>query len=100
MTVRLAHFSDIHITATPLGWELRDWFNKRLPGWINFRWLGRARRFRAADSVLTVLAEELRARHPDRIVFSGDATAMGFEPEFAHAARLLRVGRRTCRPGW
>ncbi len=92
MTVRLAHFSDIHITAAPLGWELRDWFNKRLPGWVNFRWLGRARRFRAADRVLGVLADELRARNPDRIVFTGDATAMGFEPEFARAARLLRVG--------
>lgn len=99
MTVRLAHFSDIHITAAPLGWELRDWFNKRLPGWINFRWLGRQRRFRTAETVLGVLAQELRTRTPDRIIFSGDATAMGFEPEFARAAQLLRVGEGNMPPG-
>jgi 3',5'-cyclic AMP phosphodiesterase CpdA len=99
MTVRLAHLSDIHITATPLGWELGDWFNKRLPGWINFRWLGRAHRFRDAEQVLQSLMAELRQRQPDHVVFSGDATAMGFEPEFARAAELLGVGRSEMPPG-
>lgn len=99
MTVRLAHFSDIHITATRLGWERRDWFNKRLPGWINFRWLGRGHRFRAADEVLAALVADLRDRRPDRLVFSGDATAMGFEPEFVRAAELLRVGQDDLPPG-
>jgi 3',5'-cyclic AMP phosphodiesterase CpdA len=89
--IRLAHFSDVHITAAPLGWEAQDWLNKRLPGWVNYRWLGRAYRFRAADAVVTALVDELRARRPDRLVFSGDATALGFEAEFARAAELLRV---------
>lgn len=89
--IRLAHFSDIHITASPLGWEMRDWFNKRLPGWVNFRFLGRRHRFRHADTVLETMVAELRERRPDRIVFSGDATAMGFEVEFARAAAMLKV---------
>ncbi len=89
--VRLAHFSDIHVTAEPLGWERRDWFNKRLPGWINFRWLGRGLRFRDADQVVATMVAELRQRRPDHLIFSGDATAMGFETEFAHAAKLLAV---------
>src|SRR5262245_25218071 len=97
--IHLAHLSDIHVTASPLGWELRDWFNKRLPGWINFRFLGRAGRFRSADNVLETLVAELRERRPDRVIFSGDATAMGFEVEFAHAAATIKVDHPDMPPG-
>jgi 3',5'-cyclic AMP phosphodiesterase CpdA len=97
--VRLAHFSDIHVTSEPLGWETRDWFNKRLPGWINLRWLGRGRRFRTADDVVEALVADLRQRRPDHLVFSGDATAMGFETEFMHAAELLRLKDPDLPPG-
>jgi 3',5'-cyclic AMP phosphodiesterase CpdA len=90
-TVRLAHLSDIHITARPLGWQRGDWFSKRLAAWLNLRCLGRGFRFRRADQVLRALAAELRQRRPDRIVFSGDATALGFEAELARAAALLGV---------
>jgi 3',5'-cyclic AMP phosphodiesterase CpdA len=99
MKIRLAHLSDIHITAERLGWQWQDWFNKRLPGWINFRWLGRAYRFRHADKVLATLMAELQERRPDCIVFSGDATAMGFESEFIRAASLLRVAEPDMPPG-
>ena len=44
--VRLAHFSDIHVTCRPLGWQREDWFNKRFPAWLNLCVLGRALRFR------------------------------------------------------
>jgi 3',5'-cyclic AMP phosphodiesterase CpdA len=87
--VRLAHLSDIHLTSPTLEWTLGDWFTKRYPGWINFRWLGRRFRFRQADEVLSILTAELRSRCPDRIIFSGDATAMGFESEFRRAAEFL-----------
>ena len=46
---------------------------------------------RPPDEVLGVLMDELRQRGPDRIVFSGDATALGFASEFERAAELLRV---------
>lgn len=97
--IRLAHFSDVHITAKPLGWQREDWFNKRLPGWINFAWLGRQHRFRRAEDVLAVLVAELRQRRPDRVIFSGDATALGFENEFARAAALLGMGDDDRLPG-
>lgn len=90
--VRLAHLSDIHITAQPLGWGRGDWFNKRLPGWINFRWFGRRHRFRHADEVLAALVRELRRRPIDRLIFSGDATALGFEAELARAVAIMGVG--------
>jgi len=97
--VRLAHLSDVHITARPLGWRRPDWFTKRFPGWINYRWLGRAHRFRRADEVLAALLTDLRARPPDRVIFSGDATALGFEAEFVRAALLLGVGSPEALPG-
>jgi 3',5'-cyclic AMP phosphodiesterase CpdA len=97
--VRLAHLSDVHITARPLGWRRRDWFSKRFTGWINFRLLGRAHRFRDADGVLRALMAELRQDPPDRVVFSGDATALGFEAEFVRASALLGVAAPDAPPG-
>ncbi len=89
---RLIHFSDIHVSAVPRRWRRSDWLSKRLTGWANYRWLGRAQRFRHADEILEHLAEELRRPGVDHVIFSGDATALGFEPEFARAAALLGVG--------
>jgi 3',5'-cyclic AMP phosphodiesterase CpdA len=97
--IRLAHLSDIHITATPLGWQWQDWFTKRYLGWVNFRWLGRSFRFRRADEVLGILREDLRQRGVDRVVFSGDATALGYEAEFRRAADLLGLHSASVLPG-
>jgi len=99
-TVRLAHLSDVHISARPLGWQPRDWFCKRVTGWFNLHCLGRAHHFRAADQVLGALMTELRGeRRPDHIVFSGDATALGFPAEMARAAALLGVKDTASPPG-
>jgi 3',5'-cyclic AMP phosphodiesterase CpdA len=89
--VRLAHLSDIHVSAAGLEWQWRDWFNKRLTSWFNVRCLGRGRRFAQAAEVLARLIDELPGRGIDRIVFSGDATAMGFETEIRRAAEVLRI---------
>jgi 3',5'-cyclic AMP phosphodiesterase CpdA len=97
--IRLAHLSDIHITAPRLDWTRRDWFNKRYAAWFNYRWLGRRHRFRRADEVLTRLVTELTDRRPDHIIFSGDATALGFESELKRAANLLRIGDASMPPG-
>jgi 3',5'-cyclic AMP phosphodiesterase CpdA len=97
--IRLAHLSDIHITAPSLEWKRGDWLSKRYTSWVNFRWLGRRRRFRRADEVLRTLMEELPGRGVDRVVFSGDATALGFESEFQRAAELLQVAAQGGPPG-
>jgi 3',5'-cyclic AMP phosphodiesterase CpdA len=88
--VRLAHFSDVHVTAA-CAWRPADWISKRLSAWINLRLFGRGHRFRLTEQVLEALRGELRARPPHRVVFSGDATALGFEEEMARAAALLDV---------
>src|SRR5438132_5042263 len=87
--LRLIHFSDIHVTTRPLGWRAGDFFTKRLPGWINLRWLGRAHRFRHAEEILQAFVQEMQANPPDRLIFSGDATGLGFENELERGISLL-----------
>src|SRR5260370_40927112 len=89
--IRLAHLSDIHVTAANLEWRPVDWCNKRLAEWLNFRCLGRPFRFRHGDEVLVKLMAELRRLRPDHVIFSGDATALGFESEMRRAAEFLGV---------
>jgi 3',5'-cyclic AMP phosphodiesterase CpdA len=89
--IRLAHFSDIHVTARS-SWRPRDFWSKRLSSWLNLRVLGRGRHFDRSDEVLAALLAEWRENLPDRLLFSGDATALGFEEEVARAAEMLRVG--------
>src|SRR5215813_10428875 len=89
--VKLVHFSDVHITTRRLGWRRRDLVSKRVTGWLNMRLLGRAKRFRHADEVAAAMVREIRERRPHHVIFSGDATALAFEMEFAEAARQLGV---------
>ncbi len=98
-SIRLAHFSDVHLTTRPLGWALHDLRTKRLSGWFHLRALGRGQQFRLAHDVARALAAEFRERRPDRLIFSGDATALGFATETAHAARKLHVGDIDLPPG-
>src|SRR4051812_29229274 len=97
--VRLAHFSDIHLTARPLGWSAGDLVGKRTTGWVNLTLLGRGGRFRHAPAVVDVLRRDLATRGFDHLVFSGDATMMGFDSEMTLAAAALGVGDESLPPG-
>jgi len=97
--VRLAHFSDIHLTAQPLGWRVRDAFNKRPSGWVNLKFLGRGAKFKHANDVTAALRSEFATRGFDQLVFSGDASTLGFATEMSEAARRLGVGETTLPPG-
>lgn len=99
-SVRLVHFSDIHLTAKPLGWRPRDWFSKRVSGWFNVRVMGRGRRFHIAPTVIAALIRSIRERTPDAIVFSGDATHLGFESEVTAAVAALGVHDESLPPGF
>ena len=72
-----------------MGWHAGDFFTKRLPGWINLRWLGRERRFCQGEQILNCFKAELKANRPDCLIFSGDATGLGFESELTRAVNLL-----------
>src|SRR5438094_454711 len=99
MLVRLAHFSDIHLTAKPLGWRVRDAFSKRPTGWVNFAVFGRGAKFRHANDVTAVLRREFATRGFDQLVFSGDATTMGFPAEMTESAQRLGVSDVSLPPG-
>src|SRR5262245_1391781 len=93
MPIRLAHISDPHLTTTGLDWRWRDWLSKRSFSWLNLHAFGRGKHFAQADHVLQRLGSELAERNYDRVVFTGDASALGFDAEFRHTARLLGVER-------
>ena len=97
--VRLVHLSDIHVTASPLGWRRSDWFNKRLTSWLNLHCLDRAARFRKGEEILALLMAELRAQRPDCVIFSGDASNLGLDAEIARAAALLEMSKDDRLPG-
>lgn len=93
MTIRLAHVSDLHLAAATSDWRWQDWFNKRLFTWMNLSVFGRGHHFARAEQVLTLLAAELSQRRCDRVIFSGDATALGFDAELRRVAQILGVER-------
>ena len=96
--IRLIHFSDIHLTAKPLGWSPRDLYSKRITGWVNVKLLGRGKSFKDAPKVIGTFMREVREQPLDGLIFSGDATGMGFESEFAVASQAIGVGDSSMPP--
>lgn len=90
--LRFLHYSDVHLTVPKLGWRTRDVFSKKVVGWVNVKLLGRGHRFRHAPAVADAMIAAARHRGHDAILFSGDATKLAFEPEFAFASQTLGVG--------
>ena len=78
---------------------MRDAFGKRTTGWVNVAVLGRGKRFRHANDVTAALRREFAGRGFDQLVFSGDATTLGFAAEMTESARRLGVGDATLPPG-
>jgi 3',5'-cyclic AMP phosphodiesterase CpdA len=89
--LRLAHVSDVHLFCPEARWEPEDLFTRRVTGWINMTLMRRGRKFRRAAEVLGILVEDIYSRRPDALIFSGDATSLAFEEEFALTAKLLRI---------
>jgi 3',5'-cyclic AMP phosphodiesterase CpdA len=87
--LRLAQFSDLHLTTSPLGWRPRDWLTKRVTGLLNARLLPRFFRFRHAEEAARAMSEDLSAAGVNHAIFSGDASTLGFEAECRHAADIL-----------
>lgn len=96
--LRFLHYSDVHLTVPKLGWRPRDVFSKKVVGWVNVKLLGRGRRFKHAPVVADAMIADARKRGHDAILFSGDATKLAFEPEFAFAAQTLGVGDSSLPP--
>jgi 3',5'-cyclic AMP phosphodiesterase CpdA len=82
---RLAHISDPHLGPLPkVGFG--DLASKRAFGYVNWR---RNRQHAFAPSVLTALAEDIRAAAPDHVAVTGDLVNLGLTAEFAAARAWL-----------
>src|SRR5882724_11258000 len=96
---RLAHISDPHLGPLPkVGFG--DLASKRAFGYFNWQ---RNRRRAFAPSILTALADDIRAVGPDHVAVTGDLVNLGLTAEFAAArewlAELGDVDRVTVIPG-
>jgi 3',5'-cyclic AMP phosphodiesterase CpdA len=78
VTVRLAHFTDMHITENP-----------RLVGWTNLAFFGRFASHRDAPAIARALVRDLERLAPDHIVSTGDFTGLSLRSEFAAAREVL-----------
>lgn len=101
--MRLAHFSDIHLTVPPMG-QPGGLGGKRVAGALNYYVGGRRRHFDAADARIAQLLADVEAAAPDHVLCTGDLTQMSWPREFEAVAelfgpRLERPERYTVLPG-
>ncbi len=89
MTVRIAHFSDVHITQQPSEIAWRDLLSKRFVGWANLRFFGRYAALADAETVAAALVDDLDELKPDHVLSTGDLTGLSLPSEFAAARRAL-----------
>jgi 3',5'-cyclic AMP phosphodiesterase CpdA len=82
----LAHLSDAHIGPLPRA-PLRELFNKRLTGYINWH---RGRGGMHNMDVLARLVADMLAQRPDHIAVTGDLLNIGLGAEFPRARDWLR----------
>ncbi|MBL8919332.1 MAG: metallophosphoesterase family protein [Myxococcaceae bacterium] len=91
--MRLAHFSDIHVTRFPLagGFAL-----KRLAAVASWGLAGRRRHFEGSDERIASLLAHVEAQQVDHALCTGDLTGVATEAELARAAELF--GERLKQP--
>jgi 3',5'-cyclic AMP phosphodiesterase CpdA len=86
---RIIHFSDAHLNIPKPGWRPADYLSKRLTGWLNWTVTSRGQRFADAPRRIRAIGDLIRQQKPDGVVFSGDASAIGFGTEAAAVAEAL-----------
>lgn len=101
---RLAHFSDIHYTESPLADPRRSLHGKRLASFFSYFLGGRRERFLDGPRRIATLLDDVDSAGVDHAVCTGDLTAASLEAEFAGLAgvfgpRLERPDRYTVLPG-
>jgi 3',5'-cyclic AMP phosphodiesterase CpdA len=91
--VKLAHFSDIHVTHFPLAGKPAL---KRLAAVVSYSMMGRGRHFQGSEERIARLLEDVDAQGVDHALCTGDLTGVSTEEEFASVARLF--GKRCEQP--
>jgi 3',5'-cyclic AMP phosphodiesterase CpdA len=99
--MKLAHFSDIHITHFPLSGGLAL---KRVAAVASYSLMGRGRHFVDSDVRIAALLADVDAQQVDHALCTGDLTGVSTSAEYARVAelfgaRLQQPARYTCIPG-
>lgn len=99
--MKLAHFSDIHITHFPLAGEFAV---KRLAAVASYTLMGRGRHFLGSHERIEALLADIDSVGVDHALCTGDLTGVSTEAEFAEVAqlwgqRLEQPAKYTCIPG-
>ena len=87
--LRLAHLSDLH---HQIDWRRRSFWSsgwRGAPGRFELHLLGRFGRFVGVEQRIARLVDQVLALAPDRVLLTGDLTALGDEAELRHARALL-----------
>ena len=99
--MKLAHFSDIHVTHFPLTGKPAL---KRLAAVASYSLAGRGRHFEGSDDRIGKLLADVDAQGVDHALCTGDLTGVSTEAEFARVAglfgeRLRQPAKYTVIPG-
>ncbi len=102
--IRLAHFSDVHYTVSPLSSPRESFRGKRAASFVSWLVGGRRERFRDSPERIRALLEDVDRAGVDHALCTGDLTAASLDEEFAgvaaiFGARLGRPDRFTVLPG-
>ena len=87
-SMRILHFSDIHLDVPLTTIPLREWIGKRVIGGANLV-LNRRRHFQNVPHKLECLDRFRREHHIDLVLNTGDFTVLGTEPEYAVARQAM-----------
>lgn len=91
--MKLAHFSDIHVTHFPLSGEFAL---KRLAAVASVSLAGRGAHFVDSDKRIAALLEDVESQGAQHALCTGDLTGVSTDAEFARVAELF--GERLQRP--
>lgn len=99
--MKLAHFSDIHITHFPLSGAFAI---KRLAALASYSLMGRGKHFYESDVRIAKLLADVDAQGVDHALCTGDLTGVSTEAEFTRVADLFgdrraQPAKYTCIPG-
>ncbi|MBL9039772.1 MAG: metallophosphoesterase [Archangium sp.] len=91
--MRLAHFSDIHVTHFPLE---AKWALKRLAAVASYTFARRGAHFAGSDQRIASLLADVDGQQIDHALCTGDLTGVAAEAEFTRVAQLF--GPRLAQP--
>jgi len=87
-TLKVLHFSDIHVGALVRHMQWKKWFSKRAVGAINLL-RGRAKYFDEVEEKMAAMVRFKETNDIDIVINTGDYTALGLEHELVLARELM-----------